>query len=139
MFEDNKFKMFTGFEKIVEERIKKAQKNGAFDKLAGSGKPFDFSDETMVPNDLRIAYKILKNADFIPPEIELKKKILQTEDLLAEADGIRDKYKLLKKLNFLIMKLNSMQNRSMAFEMPQHYSSKFVERFKNGSTLKNTE
>ena len=131
--------MFTGFEKIVEERIKNGQKNGAFDNLAGSGKPLDFSDEMIVPDDLRIAYKILKNADFIPPEIELKKKILRTEELFAEADDIRDKYKLLKKLNFLIMKLNSMQNRSMAFEMPQHYSSKLVERFKKGCTLKDAE
>ncbi len=34
--------MITGFEKIVEERIKQAQKNGEFDNLPGFGKPLLF-------------------------------------------------------------------------------------------------
>jgi hypothetical protein len=32
--------MIPGFEKIIEERIKKAQEDGAFDSLDGHGKPF---------------------------------------------------------------------------------------------------
>ncbi len=57
-----------------------------------------------------IAYKILKNADCLPPEIELKKEIERTEDLLRGMADTAEKYHTLKKLNFLIMKLNSIGN-----------------------------
>ena len=73
--------MIPGFNKIVETRILTAQKNGEFDDLEGSGKPLKLDDGCCVPEELRLAYKVLKNADFVPPEIELKKEIKQTEDL----------------------------------------------------------
>ncbi|MFW5875018.1 MAG: DnaJ family domain-containing protein, partial [bacterium] len=62
--------IFTGFEKIVEERILAAQRRGEFDNLKGSGKPLEHEDLSRVPQELRLAYKILKNADCLPPEIE---------------------------------------------------------------------
>ena len=90
-----------------------------------------FQDGCFVPEELRLAYKILKNADWIPPEIELKNQIKQTEDLLAGMEETSEKYRLLKKLNFLIMKLNSMRETSVALEMPQHYMGKLTERLEN--------
>jgi len=121
--------MIPGFNKIVEERIAKAQKNGEFDNLDGTGKPLKLRDDRCVSEDLRLAYKILKNADFVPPEIELKKEIKQTEDLLAGMPDTAEKYRTLKKLNFLIMKLNSLRNTSITFEMPQQYTDKLANRF----------
>jgi len=123
--------MIHGFEKIVEERIQKAQKRGDFENLPGSGKPLTFRNDCLVPEDLRLVYKILKNADCIPPEIELKNQIKRTEDLLAGMEETSEKYRLLKKLNFLILKLNSMRDTSVAFEVPQHYMGKLTERFEN--------
>ena len=58
--------MFPGFERVVEERIRSAQKRGDFDNLPGSGKPISFEDDRFVPEELRLAYKILKNAGFVP-------------------------------------------------------------------------
>ncbi len=121
--------MLSGFEKIVEERILKAQKKGEFDNLPGSGKPLVFDDDRCVSEELRLAYKILKNADFVPPEIGLKKEIKQTEELLAGMKETSEKYRILNKLNFLIMKLNSIRNTSIQLEMPQLYTEKLVERF----------
>ncbi len=118
--------MLPGFEKIIEERIKKAQKEGQFDNLPGYGKPLVFEDDCCVPEELRLAYKILKNADCLPPEIELKKEIIQTEDLLAGMEDTAEKYRTMKKLNFLIMKLNTLRNRAVMFEMPQKYAEKVV-------------
>ena len=118
--------MIQGFEKIVEERILKAQKKGDFENLIGSGKPLKLNENYYIPEELRLAYKILKNADCLPPEIELKKEIKQTEDLLAGMQETCDKYRILKKLNFLIMKLNTMRNTSIMNEMPQHYMEKLV-------------
>ncbi len=113
--------MYTGFERIVEERIKKAQHQGVFENLPGAGKPLDFSDDRLIPEDLRLAYKILKNADCIPPELEVRKEIRRTEDLLADMKDTEERYRMLKKLNFLIMKLNASRNSDARFEMPQHY------------------
>jgi len=129
--------MLSGFEKIVEERILKAQKKGEFDNLPGSGKPLVFDGDRNVSEELRLAYKILKNADFVPPEIELKKEIKQTEELLAGMQETSEKYRILNKLNFLIMKLNSIRNKSIQLEMPQLYTEKLVERF--GSSQSNTK
>ncbi len=121
--------MFFGFQKIVEERIRKAQKKGDFKNLDGAGKPLPLDDDLSIPEELRLAYKILKNADCLPPELELKKEIKQTEDLLSHMEDTAEKYRTLKKLNFLIMKLNSLRNASIEFDMPQFYTDKLVQRF----------
>jgi len=120
--------MFPGFDRIVEERIRRAQQKGQFENLEGTGNPLQFEDDNHVADELRLAYKILKNADCLPPEIELKKEIERTEDLLSGMEDTAEKYHALKKLNFLIMKLNSIANVPIEFEMPQKYSDKLVER-----------
>lgn len=135
---DRVFIMLTGFEKIIEKRIQQAQKKGIFDHLPGYGSPVELDSERHISEDLRMAYKILKNADCVPPEIELKKKIILTEELLAGMKETAEKYHLLKKLNFLIMKLNSMQNRSIVFEVPQQYTHNLVERFASENSKNNT-
>ena len=126
--------MILGFEKIVEERIRKAQKKGDFENLAGSGKPLKFNAHLFIPEELRLAYKILKNADCVPPEIELKKEIRQTEDLLAGMQDTSEKYRILKKLNFLIMKLNTIRDTSIMCEMPQYYMEKLVGHIEKSQT-----
>ena len=123
--------MIPGFNKIVEERIRKAQKKGEFENLEGSGKPLNLLDDQTVAEELRLAYKILKNADCLPPEIELKKEIQQTEELLSRMGETAAKYRTLKKLNFLIMKLNTLRNTSIEFEAPQKYSDKIVEKLES--------
>lgn len=120
--------MFMGFGKIVEERIRRAQRNGAFDDLPGSGQPIRYENDHLVPEELRLAYKILKNADCLPPEVEIKKEIRKTEDLLAGVSDTAEKYRILKKINFMIMKLNTIQGRSILSDLPQHYMSKLAGR-----------
>jgi hypothetical protein len=125
--------MFPGFTKLIEERIRRAQKKGDFENLAGSGKPLVFDDDRCVSEDLRLAYKILKNADCLPPEIELKKEIERTEDLLSGMQDTAEKYRTIKKLNYLIMKLNTIRNISIELDMPQQYSNKLIERLESAN------
>jgi hypothetical protein len=131
--------MFPGFSKIIEERIRKAQKKGEFENLQGSGKPLMFEDDRWVSEELRLTYKILKNADCLPPEIELKKEIERTEDLLSGMQDTAEKYRTIKKLNYLIMKLNSIRNMSIELDMPQQYSSKLIERLDSANKSRKTE
>jgi hypothetical protein len=128
--------MFSGFTKIVEERIRMAQRNGEFENLAGSGKPLTLEEDRHIAEDLRLSYKILKNADCLPPQVELKKEIERTEELLRGMQETAEKYRMLKKLNFLIMKLNSTSNSSIEFEVPQRYSARLVDRFESGNKTK---
>jgi hypothetical protein len=121
-------RMLAGFDKIVEERIRDAQRRGMFNHLEGAGKPLKPDEFANVPEELRLAYKILKNADMLPPEIELKKEIIQTEDLLRGMGDTVEKYRTIKKLNFLILKLNSMRGGPIEFEIPQHYEQKMIDR-----------
>ena len=126
--------MIPGFVKIVEERIRQAQKKGEFENLEGSGKPLGLLDDQMVAEELRLAYKILKNADYLPPEIELKKAIQQTEELLSGMGETAAKYRTMQKLNFLIMKLNTLRNTSIEFEAPQKYSDKLIEKLESSAS-----
>jgi hypothetical protein len=130
----NENEMIPGFNKIVEERIRKAQRKGEFDNLEGSGKPLNLLDDQAVAEELRLAYKILKNADCLPPEIELKKEIQQTEELLRGMGETAAKYRTMKKLNFLIMKLNTLRNTPIEFESPQKYSDKLIEKLESSTS-----
>lgn len=117
------------FQKIAERRIQEAIKNGALDDLPGAGKPLVLEDDSHLPEDLRIVYKVLKNAGCVPPEISLRKEIAKIEDLLVGMEDTRAKYRQIKKLNFLIMRLNMMHRTHVSREEHQRYEEKLVKRF----------
>jgi len=117
-----------GYEKIVEQRIKEAMEKGEFDDLPGKGRPIPLEDDSHVPEDLRLAYKVLKNADCLPPELLEKKEILQMEDMLSMIPDAKERYKLIKKINFKIMKLNMMGKKSPLLEERQLYYKKLVDK-----------
>ena len=117
-----------GYEKIVEQRIKEAMEKGEFDNLPGKGKPLPLEDDSQVPEDLRLAYKLLRNADCLPPELIEKKEILQMEDMLTTIPDEKERYKLIKKINFKIMKLNVMGKKSPLLEEKQIYYKKLIDK-----------
>ena len=120
--------IFEAFDKIAEKKIREAIDNGEFDDLPGKGKPLKLEDDRHLPQDIRLAHKILKNADCLPPELEIRKEIFTIEELL---DGVRDtkeKYRQIKKLNYLIMKLNMSRRSSLDLEKNQLYYGKLVEK-----------
>ena len=127
--------MFTGFSKIVEERIRKAIQKGEFDNLSGAGQPLKIEEDRHIAEELRLAHKILKNAECLPPEIELKKEINRTEELLAGMKDTAAKFQTLKKLNFLIMKLNTMRNTSVDLEK-QQYSTRLIDKIESKNRSK---
>ena len=114
------------FQKVIERRIQEAQENGAFDDLPGRGKPLSIEDDRHIPEDLRLAYKILRNADCLPPELELKKEIRQMEDMLEGIPDEKEKYRQIKRINYKIMQLNMMKNASPLLEEAQIYYQKLV-------------
>ena len=117
-----------GLQKIIEQKIREAQVKGEFDDLPGTGKPVEIEDDRHVPEDLRMAYKILKNANCVPPELELKKEIRRMEDMLEHLSDEKEKYRQIKKINFKIMQLNMLRKTSPLLEDTEIYYRKVVEK-----------
>ena len=127
----SRLSVFAALQRLAEERIRDAIQRGEFDNLPGRGKPLNLEDDRHIPEDLRLAYKVLKNAGCLPPELELKKEISKAEDLLSSMENEEQKYRQLQKLNFLIMKLNEMRRGSVQWEEKQLYYEKLVEKVGN--------
>lgn len=120
--------LFNVFDKIAEERIREAILDGEFDDLPGKGKPLQLEDDRHLAADLRLAYKILKNADCLPPELELRKEIRTTEDMLSGMKDTQEKYRAMKKLNYLILKLNVTRRVPLNLEESQRYYERVLEK-----------
>jgi hypothetical protein len=73
---------------IAEQKIIDAQARGEFDDLPGAGRPLALEDDALVPEDQRLAYRILKNAGFVPPEVEARREIADLERLLYEGEAL---------------------------------------------------
>ncbi len=116
------------FQKIVEKKIIKAKEEGAFDDLPGHGEPLSIEDDSNVPEDLRLVHKILKNADCLPPELQLRKEIRQMEDMLDSIPDEKEKYRQVKRINYKIMQLNMMGKGSPLLEETQVYYGKLVDK-----------
>lgn len=67
----------------AERHILDAQRKGEFDNLQGSGEPLMLDDDSHVPADLRAGYRMLKNAGYLPPELEQRKEAVELTRLLS--------------------------------------------------------
>lgn len=113
---------------IAERRISEAIEKGLLDTHGWRNRPLPMTYDNMVPDELRMAYKILKNAGYLPPEIEAKKEIQAIEDLLATCEDECTRVKQIKKLNYLVQKLNAMNGCGVSIEGQEEYYRKIVER-----------
>jgi hypothetical protein len=77
-----------GFDWVAEQKILEALARGELDDLPGAGRPLALDDDALVPQDLRLAYRILKNAGFVPPEVEARREIAELERLLYEGAAL---------------------------------------------------
>ncbi|WP_064094210.1 DnaJ family domain-containing protein [Rossellomorea aquimaris] len=93
---------------LSEQRIKKAYEDGEFKELSGFGKPMNLDDELGVPQELKMAHRILKNAGFSPEEMNVKKEMMQIEDLIRVCEDGLEKEELRRSLNEKMVRYNSM-------------------------------
>jgi hypothetical protein len=86
-------------EKLVEQQIRRAIEAGEFDNLPGKGKPIDLRAYFETPEDLRMAYSILKSNNFVPEEVELLKEITALKKRLESAPGEQQQAQLRKEIS----------------------------------------
>ena len=73
-------------ELLAERKIEEAIARGEFDDLPGAGRPLDLDDDRLVPEDARAAYRMLRNAGYVPPEVQTLKQIAELECFIGRAD-----------------------------------------------------
>ena len=91
-------------DRLAEEKIQQSIKRGDLDGLPGCGEPLQLDDDSHVPVELRAAYRLLKNAGFVPPEIEWRREMAEIESLLAQTENA-DSNRIRKRLLMLRMQL----------------------------------
>jgi hypothetical protein len=91
-----------------EDKIRRAYEDGEFKHLPGYGKPLVLEDLSAVPEELRMAYKMLKNAGYSPEEHTLKGEIKTIEDLIAASKDEHQISIFKKQLNEKTIRLNSL-------------------------------
>lgn len=120
---------------IAERRIAQAIKDGTLKTEGWKNKPLPLDDDSFVPDDLKMAYKILKNSGYVPPEVETRKEIQRLEDLIAKSEDCHQRVKQMKKLNVLMMKLDAQRNRPSSIEHDDEYYRKIVEKIGKDSQV----
>ena len=112
---------------MVEQRLAEAVARGEFDDLPGAGRPLDPEpDDPFVAPELRMAYKILKNAGYVPEEVRLRREIHDVEDLLRTAHSVEDRSDAARRLRLLMARLGETRGGSLQLE--QAYYEQLVAR-----------
>ena len=129
--------MIKALQQIAEQRIAKAIEDGTLKVDGWKNKPLPLDDDASVPDDLKMAYKILKNSGYVPPEVETRKEIQKLEDLILKTEDSHQRVKQMKKLDLLMRKIDGQRTRPASIEHDDAYFRKIVEkidRAKGGST-----
>lgn len=92
-------------DQIAERRIEEAVAHGVLDDLPGAGAPLELDDDAMVPEHLRPAYRLLKNAGYLPPELEAHAEIKEVEALLGRLEDGESRAAAAKRLSLLRARL----------------------------------
>ncbi len=107
------------FDRIVEALIKEAQERGEFDNLPGKGKPIDLTSYFEMPEEVRLAQSVLKNAGMTSPEVQLLKEIAELRQVLEALTDETKKQEIQKQIQHKQIEFNLMMERQK-----RHKSSK---------------
>ena len=86
-------------ESAIEEKIREAMARGEFENLKGSGKPLDLDDYFNTPEDLRMAFSMLKSNSFVPQEVEMFNEIAELNRKLNSCEDESEREALSSRLN----------------------------------------
>jgi hypothetical protein len=76
-----------GVDEIIRQWVQKVEQTGEIRNVKGFGRPLELDDGYLdTPTELRMAYKILKDAGYVPAEIEMLKKLAALREDLEKTD-----------------------------------------------------
>jgi hypothetical protein len=105
-------------ERLAEEKIQQALARGEFDDLPGKGKAIpDEEDLAFVPEEMRTAYRILKNAGYVPEEVRLLRELEDVTRLLEPAGAAgEEQAKAQARLHVIMGQLGEMRGGNLVLE-----------------------
>jgi hypothetical protein len=115
-------------EQIAESRIQAAMARGEFADLPGMGRPLPLDDDSSIPSELRMAFKILKNSGFVPPEVALRRELWDLSRLMATATEQMQRSRGQRRLRALLLRLNEL-HRAADIRLEAHYVEALCRRF----------
>jgi hypothetical protein len=115
-------------DRLAEQRIREAQQQGAFDDLPGTGQPLHLDDDSAVPPELRSAYRLLKNAGYLPPELQLRREIADAEQLLALAEQSTERTAQSRRLRYLMTRLGLTRFAPVNLQTEQVYFERLCDK-----------
>ena len=86
-------------ESAIEQKIREAIERGDFDNLSGKGKPIDLDAYFNTPEDLRMAFSMLKSNEFVPEEVEIFTEIAKLREQISSSHDETEKGLLQKRLH----------------------------------------
>lgn len=113
---------------LAEQKILQAMEERDLSDCQYKYRPLPVEDDSFVPPELKIAYKILKNGGFVPPEVEERKEIRRLEDLITATDDEHERLRQMKKLEVLMMKIDAKRSFSTSITSQHEYYRNIVER-----------
>ena len=121
--------MLSIIQAIAERKIQQAMTEGTLLDLSHwKDKPLPPDDMANVPADLRMAYRLLKNAGYVPEEITVQKEITRIEQLLATCTDAKEKVRQLRKISCLKTKLEGRMGRAIQLGEEGPYYNQVVDR-----------
>ena len=99
------------FDKLVEQKIREAQRAGEFDDLEGAGRPINLDAYFSTPEELRAGYAVLKNAGVLPEEAQLRREVNELKERLNSCEDPQERERLTRELSQLTLKYSLMVER----------------------------
>lgn len=106
-------------DQLAEQHIDRAISAGELSGLPGEGQPLCLDDDRNVPKELRAGYRLLKNAGYVPPAVQLLGELRSVEQLLAEATSPRERRSHRQRAAWLRLKLGEARGTRVAALLEQ--------------------
>ena len=117
-----------GLDPLVEARIERALERGELTDLPGQGRPLSLEDDTCVAPELRLAYRILKNAGYVPEEIEMRREIMSLAVLIDATHGA-ERTRAIARRDWLRARLALRGGAGTSLLEHQRYAERIAKRF----------
>ena len=116
-------------DQLAEQCIHEAVQRGDFDDLPGVGLPLTLDDDTLIPEEMRVAYRLLKNAGFLPPELHLGKELVEAERLLSQVQDADERDSAYRRLRCLQLRLRLARGDGIDYAVEREYRERLLEKF----------
>ena len=116
-------------DEIAERRIAEAIERGELEGVGPAGR-IELDDDALVPEDMRVALRVLKNAGWLPEEVVLRREIADVEAALAHLPAA-DRGRAGRRLALLRARL-AARGTQLELDAAGPYRAKMLERLEAG-------